>query len=68
MYREAYGKIRLGRKEGLMTVEMETSAPFAVAKSRGVELAGILHAGNCVSGSLLGRYGCRAEAASGKDF
>jgi len=41
-YRETIAEIRKYRKEGVLTVEMELSALFAVAKYRGVEMGAIV--------------------------
>ena len=50
LYRETRGKVRMRRAEGCLTVEMEASALFAVAKFRGVMLAQILYAGDSLGG------------------
>jgi len=39
VYRETLGKFRRFRDSGVLAVNMETSAIFAVAKYRGVEVA-----------------------------
>jgi uridine phosphorylase len=49
-YRETRGKVQMRRAEGCLTVEMEASALFAVAKFRGVMLAQILYAGDSLGG------------------
>lgn len=49
-YRETWKKTQARRKEGCLTVEMEASAFFAIAKFRGVELAQLLYGGDDVSG------------------
>ncbi len=49
-YRETRGKVRMRRAEGCLTVEMEASALFAVAKFRRVMLAQILYAGDSLGG------------------
>jgi uridine phosphorylase len=50
LYRETPEKVRRRRDEGCLTVEMEASALFAVARFRGVTLAQILYGGDDVSG------------------
>jgi len=50
-YRETPGKIRTRRRQGCLTVEMESAALFAVARFRGIELAHILYAGDDVGGT-----------------
>ncbi len=40
-YRETIKKVRLFQSEGVLSVEMEAASLFAVAKFRGVEIAGI---------------------------
>jgi len=49
-YRETSGKIKLRREEGCITVDMEASALFAVAKFRGVQIGQMLYGGDDVSG------------------
>jgi uridine phosphorylase len=49
-YRETRGKVLMRRTEGCLTVEMEASALFAVAKFRRVMLAQILYAGDSLGG------------------
>ena len=49
-YRETRAKVRMRRAEGCITVEMEASALFAVARFRGVDLGQILYGGDDVSG------------------
>lgn len=49
-YRETKSKVRMRRAEGCLTVEMEASAFFAVAKFRRVMLAQILYAGDSLGG------------------
>lgn len=50
VYRETPAKIRARRAEGCLSVEMEASAFFAVARFRRVILGQILYAGDDVSG------------------
>lgn len=50
MYRETPDMIELRRKEGCITVEMETAAFFAVSKYYDLPLAQLLYAGDDVSG------------------
>ena len=50
MYREPPEMIELRRKEGYITVEMETAAFFAVSKYYDIPLAQLLYAGDDVSG------------------
>jgi uridine phosphorylase len=50
LYRETRGKVSRRVAEGCLTVEMEASALFAVARFRGVSLAQILYAGDDLSG------------------
>lgn len=49
-FRETPSKVRRRRAEGCLTVEMEASALFAVARFRGVPLAFLLYAGDDVGG------------------
>lgn len=49
VFRETPELVRARRKEGALTVEMEASALFAVARFRGVEIAGLLYGGDDVS-------------------
>jgi uridine phosphorylase len=49
-YRETPAKIRRRKEEGCVTVEMEASAFFAVAKYLDVELGQILYAGDSLAG------------------
>jgi len=51
VYRETPAMVRKRRAEGCLTVEMEASAFFAVARFRGLRLAQILYAGDDVSGA-----------------
>jgi len=48
-YRETVAKVQQRKKEGCLTVDMEASAFFAVARHRGVTLAQILYGGDDVS-------------------
>ena len=50
MYRETPEMIAQRRKEGCITVEMETAAFFAVSKYYGISLAQLLYTGDDVSG------------------
>ena len=50
MYRETPEMIELRRKEGCITVEMETAAFFAVSRYYDIPLAQLLYAGDDVSG------------------
>ena len=52
IYRETKAKVASRLAEGCLTVEMEASALFAVARFRGVELAQILYGGDDVSGDV----------------
>lgn len=61
IYRETRAKIERRRREGCLTVEMEASAFFAVAKFRGVEFAQILYAGDDLSGEWDHRNWTRHE-------
>ena len=49
LYRETAAKVQHRRAEGCITVEMETSAFFAVAQFRGVTFAQLLYGGDDVS-------------------
>jgi len=49
-YRETSAKIKHRKEEGCVTVEMEASAFFAVAKYLNVELGQILYAGDSLAG------------------
>ena len=49
-YRETPGKIQQRKKEGCVTVEMETSAFFAAARYNDVEFGQILYAGDNLGG------------------
>jgi uridine phosphorylase len=51
-YRETKDKVSLRISEGCLTVEMEASAFFSVAKFRGVILGQILYGGDDLSGEL----------------
>lgn len=50
IFRETHERVKRRRAEGCITVEMESSAFFAVAKFRGVEVGQILYASDDVSG------------------
>lgn len=50
IYRETINKINMRKKEGCITVEMESAAFFAVAKFRKVDFAQILYCGDDLSG------------------
>lgn len=50
VFRETPELVSARREEGAITVEMEASALFAVARFRGVEIAGLLYGGDDVSG------------------
>ena len=52
IYRETPRKIAKRRSEGCLTVEMETSAFFAIAQYRNVSFAQILYGGDDVSGEV----------------
>jgi uridine phosphorylase len=54
-FRETKKKIKLRKMEGCLTVEMEASALFAVAKFRNVIRAEVLYAGDDVSGDKWDR-------------
>jgi uridine phosphorylase len=56
-YRETKAKIDLRKSEGCLTVEMEASALFAVARYRNVEIGQILYAGDDVSGDVWDKRG-----------
>jgi uridine phosphorylase len=49
-FRETSEKVRRYHEEGCLTVEMEASALFAVARFRNVHAGGIFTAGDCVAG------------------
>jgi uridine phosphorylase len=51
-YRETRDRVRRRVAEGCLTVEMEASALFAVARFRGVSLAQMLYAGDDLSGEV----------------
>ncbi len=57
-YRETVAKVRRYREEGLLGVEMETSALFTVAAYRGIDLAAVLIVSDDLSGSKW-RHGFR---------
>ena len=48
IYRETKNKIARYRGAGVLSVEMEAAAHFAVAKYRGIEAAAVFYAGDCV--------------------
>ncbi|MFQ5400146.1 MAG: nucleoside phosphorylase [Anaerolineae bacterium] len=50
IYRETPDKMRLRRREGCLTVEMEAAAFFAVAQFRGVTFGQILYGGDNLTG------------------
>lgn len=52
VFRETESMVKRRRQEGCLTVEMEASALFAVARFRGVQLAGMLYVGDDVSGEV----------------
>ncbi|MCG3179174.1 MAG: Purine nucleoside phosphorylase DeoD-type [Phycisphaerae bacterium] len=62
-YRETPAKVARRREEGCLTVEMEASAFFAVARFRGVQFAQLLYAGDDLSGPQWNsrRWHSRAE-------
>ncbi|MBI5622536.1 MAG: nucleoside phosphorylase [Elusimicrobia bacterium] len=49
-YRETHKKVAARRKQGCLTVEMEASALFAVARFRDITLGQLLYGGDDVSG------------------
>lgn len=51
-FRETQDKIKLRKSEGCVTVEMEASAFFSLAKFRNVILAQILYGGDDISGDI----------------
>jgi uridine phosphorylase len=51
-FRETYGKVKLRREEGCLSVEMECAAFFAVGKFRKVKFAQILYGGDDLSGEI----------------
>ncbi len=56
-YRETRGKVERRVAEGCLTVEMEASAFFAVARFRGVSFGQMLMAGDDLSGEAWNRRG-----------
>ncbi|MDD2717713.1 MAG: nucleoside phosphorylase [Candidatus Wallbacteria bacterium] len=48
-YRETAAEVKKYRDEGILTVEMEASALFAVAEFRGVELAAMFTVSDCLT-------------------
>jgi uridine phosphorylase len=51
IYRETKKKIARYLKAGVLAVEMEAAAHFAVGKYRGIDTAAVFYAGDCVGGS-----------------
>ncbi len=51
-YRETLDKVKLRKKEGCLSVEMECSAFFAVSKFRKVKFSQILYSGDDLSGPI----------------
>ncbi|MFX1511101.1 MAG: nucleoside phosphorylase [Promethearchaeota archaeon] len=49
-YRETYGKIRQYRAEGIVSVDMEASALFSIARFRKIDLGALFVAGDCIGG------------------
>lgn len=50
IYRETKKKIARYRESGVLSVEMEAAAHFAVAKYREIEAAAVFYAGDCIGG------------------
>jgi uridine phosphorylase len=50
IYRETKRKIARYRETGVLSVEMEAAAHFAVAKYRGIKAAAVFYAGDCIGG------------------
>ena len=50
IYRETKRKIARYREAGVLSVEMEAAAHFAIAKYRGIDAAAVFYAGDCVGG------------------
>jgi uridine phosphorylase/DNA-binding MarR family transcriptional regulator len=50
IYRETKKKIARYREAGVLSVEMEAAAHFAVAKYRRIEAAAVFYAGDCIGG------------------
>lgn len=61
MYRETPEMIERRRKEGCVTVEMETAAFFAVSKYYDIPLVQLLYAGDDVSGAAWEHRGWNAQ-------
>lgn len=61
MYSETPEMIAQRRKEGCITVEMETAAFFAVSKYYGISLAQLLYTGDDVSGEQWDERSWRAQ-------
>jgi uridine phosphorylase len=66
-YRETHAKVAARAAEGCLTVEMEASALFAVARFRGVSLAQMLYAGDDLSGEAWDPRGWQGHA-TGRDL
>lgn len=49
-YRETHDKVRRYRAEGVITVDMEASALFSIARFRGIDIGALFIAGDCVGG------------------
>src|SRR6185369_5697474 len=62
LYRETVSKINLRKKEGCLSVEMESAAFFAVAKFRKVQCAQILYGGDDLSGEHHDTRGWHEQA------
>ncbi|MDH4144092.1 MAG: nucleoside phosphorylase [Acidimicrobiia bacterium] len=62
LYRETAARIERRRAEGCATVEMETSAFFAVARFRGVRLTQLLYAGDSLAGDQWDHRGWMSAA------
>jgi len=50
IYRETKRKIARYQEAGVLSVEMEAAAHFAVAKYRGIKAAAVFYAGDCIGG------------------
>ena len=66
-YRETHAKVAARAAEGCLTVEMEASALFAVARFRGVSLAQMLYAGDDLSGDAWDQRDWQ-DHATGRDL
>lgn len=66
-YRETRGKVARRVAEGCLTVEMEASAFFAVARFRGVSFGQLLYAGDDLSGEAWDARGWIGHA-TGRDL